>query len=273
MKIDLVDTTLRDGEQTAGLVFTAHEKVCIAKALDRAGIFAIEAGIPAMGREEQDTMKEILSLKLNAQVIAWNRANIADIQASADCGFSFIHISVPVSDLHINYKLKKSRDWVLTQLKTSMEYAKSLGCSIFVGAEDASRADTEFFLKVADTASMMGAQRIRYADTVGCMDPFRIYDVMKHLSGRCPLPVEVHLHNDFGLASANTLAAVQAGIRLASVTVGGIGERAGNASLEQVVEVVDGMCNWNTGIDKARLTDLSELVSRACGSETSFLAG
>ncbi len=225
MKVHVIDTTLRDGEQTAGLVFSANEKVEIAKALDKAGIFAIEAGIPAMGREEQEAMKAILSLGLKAQVIAWNRASLQDILLAVNCGFSCIHISVPVSDLHIHYKLRKNREWVLKQFAESLEYARSFGCMIFAGAEDASRADEEFFLQVSEVAAKMGAERIRFADTVGCLDPFRIYDIMYGLGKRCMLPIEVHLHNDFGLAAANTVSAVRAGVRFASVTVGGIGER------------------------------------------------
>ncbi len=263
MKVDIVDTTLRDGEQTAGLVFSAAEKVSIAKALDKAGVYAIEAGIPAMGSEEQDILRGILSLGLKAQVIAWNRANPEDISMSAKCGFPFIHVSVPVSDLHIEYKLKKSREWVLRQLEDSLAYARSFGCKIIAGAEDASRADGEFFLRVAEAAAKAGAERIRFADTVGCLEPFKTYTVMQNLIRRCALPVEVHLHNDFGLAVANTVAAVKAGISLVSVTVGGIGERAGNASLEQVVRALER--DYETGVDQAALADLISLVADACG--------
>lgn len=264
MKVHVVDTTLRDGEQTAGLVFSIEEKVKIAKALDRAGIYAIEAGIPAMGPEEQEAMQAILSLGLKAQVIAWNRASLQDIRLAVNCGFSCIHISVPVSDLHIQYKLRKGREWVLETLKDSLEYARSFGCRVFAGAEDASRADPEFFLQVAEVASRAGAERIRYADTVGCMDPFRIYDCMSGLASRCALPIEVHLHNDFGLATANTVSSIRAGVSFVSVTVGGIGERAGNASLEKLVEVMSGLGNFDTGIDRRKIPGLTGLVQRAC---------
>ncbi len=270
MKVHIVDTTLRDGEQTAGLVFSSNEKASIAKSLDDAGIFAIEAGIPAMGKEEQEALKGVLSLGLKAQVVAWNRASLPDILESVNCGFSYIHISVPVSDLHIKHKLKKSREWVLEKLSESVSYAKSFGCTVFAGAEDASRADEEFFLEVAETAAKVGAERIRFADTVGCMDPFRIYEIMSRMVKRCILPIEVHLHNDFGLAAANTVAAAKAGIEFASVTVGGIGERAGNASLEDTVKVLEGL-NYNTGIYMNMLPDLSSLVSSACHMSESFL--
>lgn len=264
MTVKIIDTTLRDGEQSAGLVFSPEEKVEIAKTLDKAGVYGIEAGIPAMGPEEQEALKTILKQNLKAQVIAWNRANLQDILQAVNCGFSFIHVSVPVSDLHIEYKLKKNREWVLNQLKESLAFARSYGCRIFVGAEDASRADEEFFLRVSETAACMGAERIRFADTVGCMEPFEIYGKMSRLTGRCGLPIEVHLHNDFGLASANTVAAVKAGINYASVTVGGIGERAGNASLENVVEILENLHRVKTGIKTCVVDELTGVVKRAC---------
>jgi homocitrate synthase NifV len=264
MKVAMVDTTLRDGEQSAGLIFSAAEKAAIAKALDEAGLFAIEAGIPVMGKEEQAALQSIISLHLRAQVIAWNRANLKDIQASVNCGFSFIHVSVPVSDLHIRCKLKKSREWVLKQLADSLAYARSFGCRVLAGAEDASRADEQFFLQVADIAAKMGAERIRYADTIGCLEPFQTYAIMQKLAPRCALPIEVHLHNDFGLATANTVAAVQAGINLVSVTVGGIGERAGNAPLEQVVTALSDLHDIDTGVNQAKLPELANIVTNAC---------
>jgi len=264
MKVNLIDTTLRDGEQMAGLVFSSSEKIMIAQTLDRAGIYAIEAGIPAMGKDEQHTLQTIASLGLSAPVIAWNRAIIQDIKTSINCGQSWIHVSAPVSDLHINYKLNKSREWVLRQLADSLAYACSFGCRVLAGAEDASRADEEFFLKVAETAANAGAERIRFADTVGCLEPFKTYEIMQNLVKRCPLPIEVHFHNDFGLATVNTVAAIQAGIQFASVTVGGIGERAGNASLEQVVNVLSGLPGWDTGVNRAALPELSGLVAEAC---------
>jgi homocitrate synthase NifV len=146
----------------------------------------------------------------------------------------------------------------------ALAYARSCGCRVLAGAEDASRADETFFLRVAENAAKLGAERIRFADTVGCLEPFETYDRLKRLAPRCPLPIEVHLHNDFGLATANTVAAIQAGAKFASVTVGEIGERAGNAALEQVVAVLTGLHGHDPGIDRSKLPALAELVSQAC---------
>lgn len=267
MKIDIVDTTLRDGEQAAGLVFSPEEKIAIAQALDDANVFAIEAGTPAMGQEEQETLKHITNLGLKAQVIAWNRANREDILTAVRCGFSFIHISVPVSDLHIHYKLQKDRAWVLKQLADSLAFARSLGCRVSAGAEDASRADENFFLQIAEIAAAMGAERIRYADTIGCLEPVKTHEVMRQLVSRCALPIEIHVHNDFGLATANTIAAVQAGIQMVSVTMGGIGERAGNAAMEQVVNILSSMPGYDAGIKPGPLQAVSRRVSQACSLE------
>jgi homocitrate synthase NifV len=266
MKVGIIDTTLRDGEQTAGVAFNPAEKVAIAQALDGVGVLGIEAGIPAMGSEEQDVLKEILALNLKTQVIAWNRANTQDVQTAVDCGFALIHISVPISELHIKYKLRKTREWVLRELANAVAYARSYGCRVFAGAEDASRADEAFFLEVAETAAKLGAERIRFADTVGCLEPFETYARLKRLVPRCALPLEVHLHNDFGLATANTVAAIRAGAELASVTVGGIGERAGNTALEQVVAVITDLYKHDPGIDRSKLPALTELVAGACRS-------
>lgn len=261
-KIRIVDTTLRDGEQSPGIVFSTLDKVGIATALAQAGVEWIEAGVPIMGIEEQEAIKAMTSTPLQGKIIAWNRAYKEDIMASITCGCSMLHISVPVSDLHIQQKIRKSRGWVLTQLEEAIKLAQSFGCQISVGAEDASRADMEFFLQVAEVAARRGALHIRYADTVGCLLPTRVDEIFQKLVPLCPLPIEVHMHNDFGLATANTLVALGAGAELASVTVGGIGERAGNASLEEVVMGAQGIYHMDTGIELQALGELSSLVMK-----------
>ncbi|MCB2293348.1 homocitrate synthase [Clostridium algoriphilum] len=262
-KFQIVDTTLRDGEQSAGVVFSEEETINIATALDKAGVTWIEAGTPAMGERERNTLKLLLDLPLKATLIAWNRANSNDIRASINCGFSCIHISLPVSDFHIFQKLKKNREWVLGRLEKALDLVKSYGCSIIVGAEDCSRADPEFFLRFADVAAKYGTMRIRFADTVGCLDPFKTLSSLSDLARRCPIPIEFHGHNDFGLATANTLAAFKAGVAYSSVTLDGLGEKAGNAPLEEVVTSLSKLYNYNCGIDLHVLANLSDIVAKA----------
>lgn len=264
-KIELVDTTLRDGEQAAGIAFSASEKKEIATALSKAGIRWIEAGTPAMGTEEQAAMRRILGAGLEACAFSWNRACREDIQASLDCGFSYVHISVPVSDLHIQQKLQKDRDWVIEQLKNSVAFAQAAGCRVSVGAEDSSRAREEEFLELAFVAAELGAERIRYADTVGWLNPFQVYDLFARLVPQCPLPIEFHPHNDFGLACANALAALRAGVNLVSGTVNGIGERAGNAALEEVIAAAHAIYRWESGVDLVGFQNLCRMVAKAAG--------
>lgn len=261
----LIDTTLRDGEQAAGIVFTAMEKLAVATALDQAGVTWIEAGTPAMGQEEAEALRLILDARLKAVVFAWNRACREDIEASIACGFEFLHISVPVSDLHIHRKLKKSREWVLNQLTSAILLAQSHGCSVSVGAEDASRADPEQFLELAELSARLGAVRIRFADTVGLLDPFSSWELMADLAARCPLPIEFHAHNDFGLATANTLAALQGGAVFASVTAAGIGERAGNAGLEEVVAALKEIYGCPGTIDLEAVKKIGRQVAALSG--------
>jgi homocitrate synthase NifV len=261
-EVHIVDTTLRDGEQAAGIVFSAPEKLAIAKALDDSGVQWIEAGVPAMGQEEQDAMKLILAAPLKATVFAWNRARTEDIMASVQCGFSFLHISIPISDLHIYHKLKTSREKVLKQLEETVNLAKSCGCQVSIGAEDASRSTAEQFLEVAELAAKLGAVRIRYADTIGRLDPFKTYEKIAALSESCPIPIEFHGHNDFGLATANTLAACQAGAQYISTTIAGIGERAGNASMEEVLQALSLNGYRDTHVDTIKTSQLVKMLNK-----------
>jgi len=264
-KIYIDDTTLRDGEQTAGVVFANPEKIQIAKLLAEIGVHQIEAGIPAMGGDEKEAIRAIVELGLPCSILGWNRAVVSDVQHSLDCGVDAVAISISSSDIHIRNKLRKSREWVLDAVKRSVDFARDHGLYVSVNAEDASRSDPEFLVMFARVAKERGADRLRYCDTVGMMDPFGTYEQVKMLIDEVGLPIEMHTHNDFGMATANALAGIRAGATYVNTTVNGLGERAGNAALEEVVMALKYLDRQDVGIDTTRLRELAEYVSQASG--------
>lgn len=263
VKVRLDDTTLRDGEQTAGVVFSNREKIQIARYLDEIGVHQIEAGIPTMGGDEKEAIKEIVNLGLKASILAWNRAVVEDIKHSLDCGVNAIAISIAVSDIHIQHKLKKDRRWVLDSIKKSLDFAKSKDLYVSVNAEDASRADFEYLIEFARTAKEHGADRLRYCDTIGLMEPFEIYQRTKTIIDEVGIEIEMHTHNDFGMAVANALAGVKAGASWVNTTVVGLGERAGNAALEEVIMALKYTMGIDLGCNTTILREVAEYVARA----------
>jgi len=265
LPVKLDDTTLRDGEQTAGVVFSNAEKVAIAKMLDEIGIDQIEAGIPVMGGSEREVIEEIAHLGLRASVLGWNRAAISDIQTSIDCGVDAVAISLATSDIHIETKLMKDRKWVLNSIREATAFAKSHGVYVSVNAEDASRTDFDFLLEYAAAAKAEGADRLRFCDTIGIMEPFRTYKVIKELIEHTGLEIEMHTHNDFGMAVANAIAGIHGGATWVNVTVGGLGERAGNAALEEVVMALKYLEGFDLDFDTKRFTEVVDYVMSAAG--------
>ncbi|WP_051076306.1 homocitrate synthase [Verrucomicrobium sp. 3C] len=262
----LVDTTLRDGEQAPGVAFSREEKLRLVQALIAAGVPEIEAGVPVMGRAEQQTLRAIAATADPCcRLISWGRMHPADLEAIQALPIRFANLSVPVSDLQIEKKLQRSRSWVLETVRRFVREAMDLGMEVAVGGEDSSRADLDFVLRVAETAQAAGASRYRFADTLGILDPFSTFRSIRKLRRAVDIEIEIHAHDDLGMATANSLAAYRAGATHISVTVNGLGERAGNAPLEEVVAALRYGSQIDCGVPSASLPSLSRLVSEISG--------
>lgn len=264
-RVYICDTTLRDGEQTAGVVFSNDEKLRIARYLNEIGIDQIEAGIPVMGGFEKDCIKEMVRMGLKSSIMAWNRAVISDIQESVDCGVDAVAISISTSDIHIVHKLQTTREDVLERMSDATKFAKDKGLYVSVNAEDASRTDMDFLTEFALTAKHAGADRLRFCDTVGTLTPLTTFRYIKTLRDSVGIDVEMHTHNDFGMATANSLSGVYAGAKWVGVTVNGLGERAGNSCMQEVIMGLKHLLKLELDYNTTLFREVAQFVADASG--------
>src|ERR1017187_8662926 len=265
-RVHFIDSTLRDGEQAPGVVFSRAEKLEISAALAAAGIPELEAGTPAIDEEERADLNAIVHLHLSSRITAWCRATEQDLRHAESCGVDSVHISFPVSPILFG-AFGKGESWLWNSLPEIVGRAIARFRYVSVGAQDASRADAALLDRFVLAARDAGARRVRVADTVGIWNPHRAWRCFQRLRaiGGSRLSLEFHGHNDLGMATANTISAVEGGADAVSVTVNGLGERAGNAPLEEVAMALRHTLVADPGIDTVRLSGLSELVAnRAC---------
>jgi len=270
ISIRFVDTTLRDGEQAVGVIFTRWEKRQIATLLAEIGVNALEAGFPALGVEEKECVRAVVdeAVRVNGdgepmEISAFARARLEDVRDAAECGVQAVVISISTSDIHIERKFRQSRQWVLDQMRKAVEDAGRRGLKYTVSAEDASRTDPAFLLEYYGLAQSLGASWIRYCDSLGVEYPYTTYRRVKLIRQTVGVPLEMHMHNDFGMATANVLAGIRAGARSVVASIGGLGERTGNSPLEEVAMALKHLYGVPVGIDTSRLREVAEYVARA----------
>ena len=263
--ITIYDTTLRDGEQTPGVCFSLEEKLEIARKLDQFKIHQIEAGFPIVSEKEKESVKAIANEGLDATILGLTRTKPEDIDAALDCDVDGIITFVGTSDIHLDHKMHITRQDAINLCETAVDYAKDHGLFVAFSAEDATRTDIEFLKRIYSKAQECGADRVHIADTTGAITPQGIDYLVKELVKDIDIDIAVHLHNDFGLAVINSITGVLAGAKAVSTTVNGIGERAGNASLEELIMAMKILYGKDYGFKTKYIKELSDLVAKASG--------
>ncbi len=262
-KINIIDTTLRNGEKTAGVVFSKHEKIRIVRMLDEIGIPEIEVGTPALGDMEKDIIKAVLKSNLKAKLYAYCDADVEEIEAAAATGIKNVIINISTSDIHIKEIYRENRTWVVNKLREAIRAANKNDLKYIISAEDATRTELEFLLKLISLAKKKGAERFRICDTVSKFDPFRTFMNISTISNAIDFPLEMYNHNDFGMATANGMAAIRGGAIGLVVSIGGLGDGTGNAALEEIVMALRYLENIELGIETSKFREIAEYVAKA----------
>ncbi len=263
-RIKIFDTTLRDGEQAPGIALSSDDKVRIAMALDDLGVDIMEAGFAVSSETERETLRKILDAGTDCTVCSLARSVKGDVDAVMQTGVDYVHTFIATSDLHMKYKLKMTPDQVVEKAVSTIEYAKEHGLRVMFSCEDATRTDLDFMKRICVAAQDAGAEAINLPDTVGVIIPQGMAYIVSEMHKVLKVPISMHCHDDMGLAVANTLAGVEAGAEICQVTMNGIGERTGNAALEEVA--VNLFANYGAEtVDLTKLGPTSKMVERITG--------
>jgi isopropylmalate/homocitrate/citramalate synthase len=260
------DSTLREGEQTPGVIFSIEDKLKIARKLDEVGVPQIEAGFPAASEKQRKCVEALVDLNLDAQLSCFARAKKEDVDFVADSGADGIVLSLSISPYHRKYKFNgMSKETYLERLEEHISYAESYGLYVIYSAEDTTREnDLDFLKKAYKTAEEAGADRARVVDTLGCVSPNGMAFLVKEIGNALDIPIEVHCHNDLGLALANSLASIEAGASTVSTSVNGLGERAGITPTEEIIPALH-MLYGTSSFEMNQLTSLANLVQELSG--------
>lgn len=248
----IVDTTLRDGEQSPGIAFGIEDKLKIARLLDEIGVYEIEAGIPVISELEEEGIRLIIEQKRNAKISVWSRMSIQDVKRSIACKPDIIHIGAPASYVQIYSKLKKNKGWVLKSVLECVDVAMSHKVAVTVGLEDASRSDIGFLLSMIKELQKAGVDIIRVADTVGILTPVRTREIVTMIRDYSDIKIELHIHNDLGMAVANSIIGAKAGADFIDCTLFGIGERTGNCNLYDFVKAGEALFHFDISKKQVR---------------------
>ncbi len=254
----IVDTTLRDGEQSPGIALGVEDKLLIAGLLDQIGVYEIEAGVPVISRSEEEGIRRIIEMKRNAKISVWCRMNVQDVKRSLDCRPDILHIGVPVSYVQIYSKLKKNKGWVVRSTLECIDIVKSHNTDVTVGLEDASRSDIGFLLSLIKELQNAGVTMVRIADTVGVLTPVRTKELVRAIKEYSDIKIEMHVHNDLGMAVANSIVGAKEGADYIDCTLFGIGERSGNCNFRDFVSSAEGIFQF--AMNKKQIRSVEQQV-------------